>query len=147
MFTFEQLLIYSRQLRFWFESRSEKIVPTSTSSSLFFWEKITMQKIWNFLDLHCLQKSNQFTPWHCTNLIFKFLIYTQMLRFSRKSLQNLVVHDFTLLLTPFWVQINRLVKEESIFEDLAKDRKYSILLTKWPKRRFHRTFKWSVLVT
>ena len=66
-----------------------------------------------------------------------------MLQFSRKPLQNLVVEDFMLLLTPFESKLT----EESIFEDLEKYRKLAVLLKKWSKWQFHRTFKRSVFIT
>ena len=40
----------------------------------------------------------------------------------------------------FWVQIDRLVWEKSIFIDLTKYRKWSILLKKWSKWLLNRTF-------
>ena len=40
-----------------------------------------------------------------TDLILKALICTQILQFSRKPLQNLAVHDFRPLLTPFDINL------------------------------------------
>ena len=45
------------------------------------------------------KKGIQFST-HCTDRIFKVLIRTKILRFSKIDFQNLVVHAFALLLTP-----------------------------------------------